>query len=287
MIKKTFLNILSVLFISAGSFSLFADSVQEISQKHYNAMLTELQAYIAANPDAADLTEARSKAIESAYYADNKQAMISLLQTHFEALQAQIPVPAEELAQTGMMLAQFSVEAGQPEIAKEVQATFEELAANSDNEIFAQVAEMLKAQLNKPAGGTTPELSGTTLEGKDISLADYKGKVVMIDFWATWCPPCVAEIPNVKKAYEKYHDKGFEIIGVSLDRTVEPLKEFIADKGLTWPNIFDADQKVSLADKFSVTSIPSIFLLDQTGKIVAVNPRGPALEKELAKLLGE
>lgn len=287
MINKTYLNILSVLFVSAGSFSLFADSVQEISQKHYHAMLTELQAYIAANPDATDLTEARSKAIESAYYADNKPAMISLLQTQFEALQAQIPVPVEELAQTGMMLVQFSVEADQPEIAKDVQATFEELAANSDNEIFAQVAEMLKAQLNKPVDGATPELSGTTLEGKDISLADYKGKVVMIDFWATWCPPCVAEIPNVKKAYEKYHDKGFEIIGVSLDRTVEPLKEFIADKGLTWPNIFDADQKVSLADKFSVTSIPSIFLLDQTGKIVAVNPRGPALEKELAKLLGE
>lgn len=285
---QIFLRAFLFLMLSvAGSLPLFAESAAEISKKHYNAMLADLQAYIEAHPNAADLSEARSKAIESAYYAGNQEAMIGLLQAQFDSLKAQNPVPPQELAQTGMMLAQLSGELGKPEIAKAVLATFEDLAANSDEQIFSQVAGMLKAQLNKPGVGTSPELAGTTLDGKEISLADYKGKVVMIDFWATWCGPCVAEMPNVKKAYEKYHEKGFEIIGVSLDRSVEPLQEYITENGITWANLFDADQENSLAEQFSITSIPSIFLLDASGTIVAVNTRGEALEKKLAELLGE
>jgi len=277
---------LTVLFFSFNS-GAFASSAEEIIQKNHSALLKELQAYLAENPEASDAGEARSKAIESAYFTNNKATMVRLLQSQFESLRSQDIINPEELAQTGMMLVQFSTEIGKPEIAEGVRATFNELAEKGESEIYTQVSDMLKAQINKPSIGSTPELSGITLEGKELSLSDYRGKVVMLDFWATWCGPCIAEMPNVKKVYDKYHDKGFDIVAVSLDRSIAPLKEYISENNLTWANIYDADQDSSLADQFSITSIPSIFILDQSGKIVAVNVRGDELENVVADLLAE
>lgn len=284
---KIIINTALTLLFFAFSSSVFATSAEEIIQKNHSALLKELQAYLAENPEASDAGEARSKAIESAYFTNNKETMVRLLQSQFESLRSQDTINPQELAQTGMMLVQFSTEIGKAEIAKEVQATFNDLAEKGESEVYTQVSEMLEAQLNKPSIGSTPELSGTTLDGKELSLSDYKGKVVMLDFWATWCGPCIAEMPNVRKVYDKYHDKGFDIVAISLDRSIDPLKEYISENEISWANIYDADQTASLADQFSITSIPSIFILDQTGKIVAVDVRGDQLEKVVSDLLGE
>jgi len=112
--------------------------------------------------------------------------------------------------------------------------------------------------------------------------------VVLVDFWATWCGPCVGELPNVLAAYKKYHDKGFEIVGISLDEDQGKLEGFTAAKGMTWRQYFDGtgwDNK--LAKRYGVTAIPATYLLDRDGKIAAKNLRGPALETELARLLGQ
>jgi thiol-disulfide isomerase/thioredoxin len=112
--------------------------------------------------------------------------------------------------------------------------------------------------------------------------------VVLVDFWATWCGPCVGELPNVLAAYGKYHDKGFEVIGISLDQDEIALKSFIKAKGMVWPQYFDGkgwDGK--LCQKYGVISIPETFLLDQEGKIVAKELRGPALDEKLAEMLGK
>lgn len=266
---------------------LSAQNVQEITEKHYGAMLNDLREYLSNNPRAEDRNEAVAKAIESAYYAGNKPVMLELLQDQFDTLKAQTPLPSQELAQTGMMLAQFSMETRNTETVRTVQTTFAELAESSGDPVMQQVSSMLGELLNKPGIGTKLELTGTTIDGKDISLKDYEGKVVLVDFWATWCGPCIAELPKLKEAYAKYHDKGFEIIGISLDEALDPLKEFVDENEMEWVHMFDQDQTASLAEQFSITSIPSLFLVDKTGTVVALDPRGDALEAELEKLLGE
>ncbi len=153
--------------------------------------------------------------------------------------------------------------------------------------MLAQQAEATKVQRGLMPGKPFPDFSETSLDGKPLSLASYKGKVVLVDFWATWCGPCVAELPNVLKAYEKYHDKGFEIVGISLDQEKDALTKFTADKKMPWPQYFDGQGwKNKLAGKYGVNSIPATYLLNKDGVIIGKNFRGPALDEALEKALG-
>ncbi len=132
------------------------------------------------------------------------------------------------------------------------------------------------------------DLKFTAVDGREVDLSKLRGKVVLIDFWATWCGPCVAELPNVKAAYAKYHDHGFEIIGISLDKAADRQKliDFTTRENMPWPQYFDGKYwKNELAVKYGIQSIPSMFLLDQNGKVVSTNARGEKLEVEVKRLL--
>lgn len=133
------------------------------------------------------------------------------------------------------------------------------------------------------------ELAFTALDGRKVDLLKLRGKVVLIDFWATWCGPCIAELPNVKKAYADYHDKGFEVIGVSLDNEKDRQKfiDLVAAEGVAWPQRFEGKGwNDPLVKKYTVSGIPAMFLLDQKGMLVSTNARGPKLEAEIKRLLG-
>ena len=137
------------------------------------------------------------------------------------------------------------------------------------------------------ADGTKfPDFAEKDLQGNPLSVAKYKGKLVLVDFWATWCGPCVGELPSVIKAYNKHHADGFEIIGISLDMDVQKLKSFLKTKEIPWAQYFDGKGwQNKLAAKYGIQSVPATFLLDGDGKIIGQDLRGEALEEALAKAL--
>ena len=141
---------------------------------------------------------------------------------------------------------------------------------------------------NLMVGGTAPDFSQETPEGEPLRLSDLRGKVVLIDFWASWCGPCRAENPNVVKVYEKYREKGFEILGVSLDNKRDRWLKAIKADELTWPQVSDLKGwQNEVAQAYGVHSIPQTILLDPEGKIIARNLRGQRLEQKLAELFDQ
>lgn len=154
------------------------------------------------------------------------------------------------------------------------------------HEMVEQVAQMVSRSKAIAVGMEAPEINLPMPNDKSLALSALRGKVVLIDFWASWCGPCRKEMPNVKRVYEKYKKKGFEIYGVSLDKEKDGWVEAIAKDGLTWPQVSDLKfWQSEAAQAYAVQAIPFTVLVGKDGKIIAKNLRGEELDKKLAEVL--
>jgi thiol-disulfide isomerase/thioredoxin len=210
--------------------------------------------------------------------SESEAAAVAELEKGIRALQKEFPKRPEIM----QMLLDVAGDA-EGEKARGIYQEITNSPIASDEIKQSAAGELKKLELvGKPI-----DLHFTAVDGREVDVAKLKGKVVLIDFWATWCGPCVAELPHVKEAYDKNHAKGFEIVGVSLDQEKGNLTEFVSGHSMEWPQYFDGqgwDNKV--AGQFGITSIPAMWLIDKKGNLRDLHGRSD-LSGKVEKLLAE
>jgi peroxiredoxin len=161
------------------------------------------------------------------------------------------------------------------------------LYGSQNPDVASNLALQVKMAKSFSSGGEAPNFTMKQVDGTDLTLSDLRGKVVLVDFWASWCGPCRKANPEVVRIYNQYKDKGFDVLGVSLDRNQASWEKAIATDKLTWHHVSDLKGwKNAAAQLYSVRSIPQTVLIDAEGKIIARNLKGAALEAKLKEILG-
>lgn len=224
-------------------------------------------------------------------YADSSSLMQSLqesfykLDTELKDKQAKFISAHKENAVTAFIAINYLQEKGNMAFA-EAEEMYKGLGDKARNSYYGKKMQELVGKLKGTSlGQPAPDFTLNDPGGKPVSLSSFKGRVTLVDFWASWCGPCRAENPHVVEAYQAFHGKGLEILGVSLDEDAEQWKKAIEKDGLTWTHVSDLKGwSSSAAALYGVQSIPANFLLDKEGRIIARDLRGDALSAKLREL---
>ena len=318
--RKYVILCLGGILSNPGAFGVEApprSSVAEIQARHDRALIRDLDDYLRKNPKADDLEQAYmtlfNKAMEhdwfaeheglaKRYLAENPEGAVNSLArivatmaraqagrfdealARYRELMRGLGDPEQEdfAASFADTLAGAATTEGQNAVARQVYETLLEVYGESDG--VRQKVEGDLARLDK-VGKPAPSIAAKDLKGDLFRLQDLKGKYVLVDFWATWCAPCVAEVPRLQEAYGTYRAGGLEVVGVSLDETPEAVTDFVKSRKIGWRQIHNASGGGDLVEAFGVTTIPATFLIDPQGVITRLDLRGPTLDRTLAKLI--
>jgi len=206
---------------------------------------------------------------------------LSVFDSYLKGVRFQSPYRALDVA--GLLAAQARIAgdlAGSREIYERVAAAYG---------LNAQLREIVEGRIARQEliGQPAPRLAASDVDGKRLDIADYAGKVVLVDFWATTCAPCIAEFPNLKQLYKENHEKGFEIVGVSFDDGPDTVQAYVARAKLPWRMVMDESSEGVVSQRFKTKTIPALFLVDRKGAIAQVDVRGNDLRGVVAKLLAQ
>jgi peroxiredoxin/predicted negative regulator of RcsB-dependent stress response len=294
-----------------------AVNVAEIQAKHDRAFIRELSEYLRQNPKADDRDQAYAalfnKVIEHDWFSEAEdqgrqylksdpdgpvKALAQIILTmgraqagqfdealkRFRELMQGISQNEQEefAASFSDNLATAAITAGEFGIAREVYTAL--LSRFSDSPNLRQKVQQDLKRLDK-VGKPAPSFASEDIAGKTVRLEAYRGKYVLIDFWATWCAPCIADLPRLQAAYRTYHDAGFDIIGISLDESKTAVVDFAKARNIPWPQLHNASGSADLVDGFGVSSIPATYLIDPAGTIIRLDMRGKLLDETLSRLV--
>ena len=294
-----------------------AAGFRQLVQTRQRALMQEVIAYVQQNPGAADADAARHWILETAISGGLEDIALStavarLSERALDADAANLArrVQCLGLAKSGQIneslssfdellrgarfqaanrtldfAHQLSVQARLNGDLEASRAVYERLvAAFPINPVIAEIAETRMAKIGL-IGKPSPPFSASDTTGEAVELAEFSDKVLILDFWATNCPPCIEELPQLKALHDEFHPHGLEIVGVSLDERVSEVEEFKSRRQLPWRMVMNEQPAGRLQTAFRVVTIPSLFLIDQKGNVVNVDLYGGNLRAAVAKLL--
>lgn len=311
------LGLMAALSVNALAQNASPKGVAEIQNRHDRAFVRELSEYLIRNPQAEDREQAHAalfnKAIEHDWFAEHEDAANRYLKDEpdgpVRALAQIIAVMAraeagkyadaldrfkelmdglgsseqEEFALSfSETFAASAVAAGEIDAARR---TYQTLAETFPDAI--ELKQRVEAELDRldRVGKPIANVEAQDLSGKTFRLSSLRGKYVLVDFWATWCGPCLVELPRLQEAHRRHRDAGLEIVSVSLDETRSAVVDFVKVRQLPWTQLHNSTAGADLVEAFGVTSIPASYLIDPDGTIIRLDLRGSKLDAALAELI--